>query len=47
MSIDGLANAEMDSEASLLQGDLPSRVTELPATVNEHHTLFHLEIVHI
>jgi len=43
----GLTNAEMDSEASLPQGDLLSHVTELPATVNEYHTLFQLEIIHI
>lgn len=47
MSIVGLANAEMDSEARLLQGDLSSHITELPATVNEHNTLFQLEVIHI
>lgn len=47
MPIVVLANAEMDSEACLLQGDLSSHVTELLATVNEHHTVFQLEIIHI
>lgn len=46
MPIVGLANAEIVSEASLLQGDLSSRVTEFPATVNEHCTPFQLEIIH-
>jgi hypothetical protein len=47
VSIVGLSNDEKDSEASLLQEDLSSHVTELPAFVNEHHSLFQLEIIHI
>jgi len=47
VSIAGLSNAENDSEARLLQEDLSSCVTELPAFVNEHHSLFQLEIIHI